>query len=734
MFCRTAAALLLTTALVSPAALAAQAKYPATVDVFGGVDGDGPGGGLELMAPFAEGEGSLFFGLARGTMWDETGAGGMGLGYRTQALPGFILGGYGMVDYHHGASNEGYFQGVLGLEALTESFDFRINGYLPEDDETTLADVTGAATPPIGVVGDIVIVDHEIGIVTGSTAGTGDVFRAFEQPLPGVDAEIGYRLPVPGHDFRIFLGAFHFEGGNDYENVTGPKARAEWRIHDLDLFGNNSRLTLEAGIRDDDVRGTDASAGVRIRIPFGGVPSNQRGHELAGLDQRMLDPIRREDHIVMGDREETVAGTPGAATVEAVRSVETGNEITSIWFADGAGGGDGTEGNETDLGTAVTGAGMGGLIVALGSNGDLTGNVTLAADQILLGGDSPLEIENLSGGVTATYNPGDTRPLIVDGSAGAAPVLTLGNGNLVVGFNIVGTNDGNLNDLDDAVIVGNGVSDIVIRDVAAFDGGAGLLLTGASNVGLDLFQSFQSHVGIAMFGVNGVTMKDTGVDGALGMVAPQTTIGLYIEDSTNVVTDSSGSDLTITDIGGLAGVGLIVNSTGAGLTSNILIDGFNISLTTSNGVSIFGGTNLTLTNGTIADVNTVGPNTSGGGISISASAAAGPIGIALDNIDISGVSGTGTVPMRSAVQIAANNGSVTASFTDVDVTAQNSGGMIVTGIGFGFATLVGGSITLMDGGGNDTNTAAACQRAISGGSTLTGTITINGNPEPGTSC
>ena len=87
MLFRAASALLLTTALVSPAALA-QPKYPATVDVFGGIDGDGPGGGLELMAPFAEGEGSLLFGLARGTRWDETGAGGVGLGYRTQALPG----------------------------------------------------------------------------------------------------------------------------------------------------------------------------------------------------------------------------------------------------------------------------------------------------------------------------------------------------------------------------------------------------------------------------------------------------------------------------------------------------------------------------------------------------------------------------------------------------------------------------------------------------------------------
>jgi parallel beta helix pectate lyase-like protein/inverse autotransporter-like protein with beta domain len=481
------AGLLLTSALVGPAALA-QPNYPATVDVFGGVDGDGPGGGLELMAPFVEGEGSLLFGLARGTMWDETGAGGLGLGYRSQLLPGWILGGYGMVDYQRGRSDEGYFQGVLGLEALTESFDFRINGYLPEDDETALANIAGAAPPPPPpvTIGDLAVIDHEIGLVTGVTAGTAGFFRSFEQPLPGIDAEIGYRLPVPGHDFRIFLGAFHFEGGNDYENVTGPKARAEWRIHDLDLFGNNSRLTLEAGIRDDDVRGTDASAGLRIRIPFGGVPSNQRGHELAGLHQRMLDPIRREHHIVTGEREEAQAGTPSIVEIEAVKAVETGNEITSIWFADGAGGGDGTMGNETDLATAVSNPGAGDqqgrLIVALGGSGNLAGNVTMADDQILLGGASTLQVMGLTSGTMRTYAPGGARPTIVDASnAGNAAVL-LADGNLLAGFDTRGTVVVTLGSIN---ILGVGTDGLIARDLGAGVRGSGIHINGGSAISID---------------------------------------------------------------------------------------------------------------------------------------------------------------------------------------------------------------------------------------------------------
>ena len=724
-------ALLLTSALVSPAALA-EPKYPATVDVFGGVTGDGPGGGLELIAPFAEGEGSLLFGLARGSLWDETGGGGIGLGYRTQALPGFILGGYGMVDYHHGASNEGYFQGLLGLEALTESFDFRINGYLPENDETMLANITGAAPPPPSVtVGEIVIVDHEIGMVSGATAGIAGIFRQFEQPLPGIDAEIGYRLPIPGQDFRLFVGAFHFEGGNDYENVTGPKARAEWRIHDLDLFGNNSRLTLEAGIRDDDVRGTDASAGVRIRIPFGGVPSNQRGHELAGLDQRMLDPIRREDHIVTGERQEMQAGTPGMVTIEAVRAVETGNEITSIWFADGAGGGDGTQGNETDLATAVTdpGAGdqVGRLIVAYGGSGNLTGNVTLAVDQILLGGTTPLAIQGITSGNLATYdplssNPMGARPTIIDGAAGASPIVTLADGDFVTGVDLAGTNDLLLANVTDAALFGNGADDLIIRDVTVSDAGAALVLLGGTNAMVEDFTASTTAMdglasnayGIFANGATGGSYTDIELmtfeyglvleSGSSGTVTTalleDTGFGFRLSQSTATVTtltvndsfigvdiaDSTSATLSDIDVDGSGNRGIsIVRSSGVSL------DQFTISNTIGNGLTIQNtpmaatGTTVTVSNGTLTNngggmvaqsdvllVQTKGINmsnvTSSGYLTSAGNQAAIAVSqssdVTLDNVDVNGLRGA-VVTTRSGIGVGNSSQNVTITGSDV---------------------------------------------------------------------
>jgi hypothetical protein len=736
------AALLLASALVSPAALA-QPKYPATVDVLGGIDGDGPGGGLELMAPFVEGEGSLLFGLARGTMWDETGAGGVGLGYRAQALPGFILGGYGMLDYHRGQSDEGYFQGVLGLEALTESFDFRINGYLPEDDETTLADATGAspALPPL-TVGEVAIVGHEIGLVTSVTAGTPGLFRAFERPLPGVDAEIGYRLPLPGHDFRIFLGAFHFDH-EDYESVTGPKARAEWRIHDLELFGNNSRLTLETGIRDDDVRGTDASAGVRIRIPFGGVPSNQRGHELAGLDQRMLDPIRREDHIVTGEREQSQAGTPFTVELEAVEAVETGNEITSIWFADGVGGGDGTMGNETELAGAVAGAGIGGLIVALGGNGDLTGNVTLATDQILLGGASTLDVKGVSSGTVLTYGPAGARPTIIDDGTGATAVVQLADGNLLAGFD---TQSVSIN------ILGNSVDDLIARDVSTGGLGSGMAIIGGTNIevtGFGYRRTTQANngFGLRLADVTGADLDQLRLENAqwgamifessdidvTGVTAINNATGLNLVSSTDVMVNGVEVSFAgpLSGVSGVRGIAISRDSilatipsaidisnvtvtgpaTGGSLAAIDVRDATDVSVTGLDASDVLQGLSLTSVSGfTASDIDVT--NASSTGVTITSSS-----DITVDDLTIAGL-GTGPGTTTIGVQL---QSSMNASFTNLDISDFHRG-IFVTG---------GQNLDFTDAVMDNVNTGAILNGAVDVGITnatmtdVTGGVSVN---------
>jgi hypothetical protein len=509
---------------------------------------------------------------------------------------------------------------------------------------------------------------------------------------------------VPGHDLRIFLGAFHFEGGDDYENVTGPKARAEWRIHDLDLFGNNSRLTLEAGIRDDDVRGTDASAGLRIRIPFGGVPSNQRGHELAGLDQRMLDPIRREDHLVTGQREESQAGAPATVALEAVEAVETGNEITSIWFADGAGGGDGTMGNETDLATAVSdpGAGdqQGRLIVALGSSGDLAGNVTLAQDQILLGGASTLQVRGLTSATLATYAPGGERPTIVDDGTATTAVVQLADGNLLAGFD---TTSGGIN------ILGNGVDDLIVRQVGTGGLGSGMAVIGGTNIDVDDFtyqRTTQANTGfgLRLANVTGADLDQLQVENAqwgaiifsstdvdiTGVIAINNATGLNLVSSADVTVDDVAVSFTgpLTGVSGVRGIAISRDSptapvptmidisdvmvtgpaTGGFLAGIDVRDATDVSVTRLNasdvlyGLGAFSVTGLAATN---IDVT----NASSAGVTISGSS---DITFAMLRAD-----GLGTGPGSTTIGVQLQNTS-NAAFNDIDLS-QFHRGLVVTG-------------------------------------------------------
>ena len=61
-----------------------------------------------------------------------------------------------------------------------------------------------------------------------------------EKALPGVDGEVGYLLPIPWEAYRsvfdetrVYAGGYHFFGEANYESVTGPRGRVEWRAYDL---------------------------------------------------------------------------------------------------------------------------------------------------------------------------------------------------------------------------------------------------------------------------------------------------------------------------------------------------------------------------------------------------------------------------------------------------------------------------------------------------------------------
>ena len=93
-----------------------------------------------------------------------------------------------------------------------------------------------------------------------------------EVALYGVDGELGYLLfgspqtkPGTRHELRVYGGAFWFDHSDAIHEVAGPKARIEWRIDDVIANWAGSRLTLDAGYSNDEVRAVRGKRQSRVK-------------------------------------------------------------------------------------------------------------------------------------------------------------------------------------------------------------------------------------------------------------------------------------------------------------------------------------------------------------------------------------------------------------------------------------------------------------------------------------
>jgi len=362
-------------ALVADDARAEDKKWDAHIDLGGRVGADRQSGEVEIFVPILQNMDSLLFGNARGKFGSEGDLeGNFGLGFRTQVNGDWILGANAFFDILESENDNVFIQGGVGLEALTEDWDFRANGYFPESDAKSVAGGSGMV------------------VITGSTI---QLLGMEERALWGFDGEVGYRLPFFGdsEDFeiRVFGGGFYFDA-DGVQEIAGPRGRVEARIYDLDFLSEGSRLTIGGEVTHDDVRGTEGFGSAHIRIPlqfFG-----NGGSKLTGLDRRMVDRIVRDHDIITnvgyGDPEDVF--------------VENGDvPVYTILFADGAGGGDGTYGDPDTLSGARGSAGNDPAILVLdgASGGYTTSNIYLYDGQSLIGGGKTIRLTGVDTGAMA---------------------------------------------------------------------------------------------------------------------------------------------------------------------------------------------------------------------------------------------------------------------------------------------------------------------------------------------
>jgi hypothetical protein len=503
-----------------------------------------------LFSPLWQSPTSLLFANLRGQLFEESvGEGNFALGMRHMLASGWNLGLWSSYDVRRSTTGNIFHQASFGFEALHPDWDFRLNGYLP---------ITGAKAG--GSLTDVQLSGNQIFMVGGR-----------EVPLYGADVEAGVKLFGDGRgtEFRLYTGGFWFDGKDIAQRIVGPKARAELRFADLLPSVLGSRLTLESGVRYDEVRRTDWEVGAKLRIPFGG--GADRTRTLTAQERRMTEALGRDTDIVTAQ-----------SGREAVADARTGVQFDRVAYV----------GNGGSVTTASAAAGANSLVIA---NGTISGAQQLAGAQTLQGGSSTIQVRGqTSGAVVGFTAPGAAATLNAPGNA--ANLTLLGSDTHVAGLSIQGAGSGNASNT--GIAVGNNKNNVAIT------------ATHVANAGLDgiSFGFGNSNVTIA-----GTSIADTGRYG--------TSFGGNFSDGGNSNVRIEGTSITGTGSAGLyiGGFNDNVAISGATITapgtrgilvdfnnSNVTIANSTITGATSYGIDIFSGNDVTIANTTVANAGLSG--------------------------------------------------------------------------------------------------------------------------------
>lgn len=397
-----------------------------------------------LFAPLWQDDDSLVYTDLR-YQNDDAGSGeyNLGLGVRQILGDEFIVGAYGFFDQRTTNNDNTFNQATFGVEALTEDFDVRANAYIAEKDAKSIPNTAGTA----------VVQNNQI-FVRGQA----------ERALSGFDAEIGYKLPLGWDDVevRVYGGGYHFDASNT-RDVSGPRVRAEMRIDDISFLGDGSRFTLGAEAQDDNVRGEQYFGVARLRIPFSTLLGGRKSDSLSAIERRMTERVQRDVDVVTGST---------VAELEAAVNPATGQPYGSIAYANSVGGGSGgSPTSPTDIASAISQAGPGGIVVVDGVTGTVNTNGTLALSngQTLTGADAQLNlpVQGVNSGAVGTVNVSGTgtRPTINSANNAVANLQVAANSTVqnvnvnggligitadnapglsISNVNVTGTNPGNL--------------------------------------------------------------------------------------------------------------------------------------------------------------------------------------------------------------------------------------------------------------------------------------------------
>ena len=465
--------------------------------------------------------------------------GNWALAWRRQTDANRIVGLWGSYDLRESPTGNHFDQAAFGLEVLSVEKEFRFNGYVPTNLDPK--QVPGTSLDTVISNNNLVLrrnqetaywgVDGEFGRLLWSN----DPCDAQQESwYAGFDAEL-----------RAFVGGFYFDNPDaSFDQIAGPRVRAELRLYDLAMLGAGSRLTLEGLVQDDQLRGTQAKAGLYVRIPFGPRPSRL----LDRLQRRMIDRIVRDVDVVASHQ----------VTEEAAQFASTGLEVSTARVVNAA----------NDLSATVATAGANSLVVVDGSAGTFSegDTTTLSAGQVILGGGGTLDVIGAETGTQVTFTAPGTRPQI-SGTDTQQDVFHIANDTVLAGLDISGGANG---------VSGDSVTGFTLRDLdvsAATNNGVYLENTNSGSIQTNTFHN-NGNDGLRVSTLSGGTIR--------GNTASSNTVdGFYVAD---FISGTIGENSATGNNTGLA----ILNMMGGTINENSATEnntGFSLSSFNSGAIS-----------------------------------------------------------------------------------------------------------------------------------------------------
>ncbi len=491
----------------------------------------------------------------------------------------------------------------------------------------------------------------------------------------GVDLEAG--VPLPGglagdRSVKVFAGYYH------YESDTGPKFNGfSSRIQGEAL----PNLLLQLIVTNDDQFDTNVMFGASW--DFGG-PTRRSSDTNGSIRSRLGQFPHRNYNVVVTEQtvfDPVIASTSSGGTGGTGGTIGTGTDGTPITLlhvsSSAPAGGDGTlNAPFQTLAEAEAASSSGDIVYVHADSVFDTQSIALQSNQRLLGEIGTYFVDTTSGTIQIPRaTAGTVSPIIRNSPAGVAAV-TLADGVEVSGISIE-------NALGEAIL-GDGV-------------GGAVTISNNSIMNAVRGIDIRNSTATAMFTISGTPINTT------------TAEGILLTDNT------AGSTFTFTGaqtVASPAGIGVSIQGGGA----NVTFDDLDITDRGTTAIAIDRSTGTVAFNQPISIANPNGSNDEAIGVSDSS----GDVTFAAVTIDDTNRTSIG----QPSINLGGNSNTVT--FTSLDVTANNGGGLRALNIAN--LNISGGTIDTMGGPGVEINGATGIDvtlQSVSAANTDDGIRIIN---------